>query len=289
MLAADPDGLVLVEPGEALLTAAVPTVTVTAAGGGPEVEPRCADRAAVRAGALDLGGSAYSVRGPAERCYPTDVVTDAPHPGEAASLLRLPATTARPDTTLLGDATLLTNARLAEGGNAALALDTLGRSATLVWYVPSAADPLLGPAEPQSPLDLLPPGVSVLALGLLLSGVLLALARGRRLGPVVTEPLPVVVRAAETTRGRARLYRRGHDRAHAAAALRADSVRSCAAALNLPHGAAAADVVAAVAARTGRPAVDVSAVLTGAAPYDDPALVRLADDLDTLRKEVRRT
>jgi hypothetical protein len=48
-------------------------------------------------------------------------------------------------------------------------------------------------------------------------------------------------------------------------------------------------VVDAVAARTGRPAAEVSAVLYGAEPGDDPALVALADQLDALEAEVRRS
>ena len=43
--------------------------------------------------------------------------------------------------------------------------------------------------------------------------------RGRRLGPLVVEPLPVVVKAVESTQGRGRLYRRVRDRAHAAGIL----------------------------------------------------------------------
>ena len=40
---------------------------------------------------------------------------------------------------------------------------------------------------------------------------------------------------------------------------------------------------------TGRPAADVAAVLYGAEPGDDPALVALADQLDALEAEVRRS
>ena len=45
--------------------------------------------------------------------------------------------------------------------------------------------------------------------------VLVALWKGRRLGPLVAEQLPVVVRASETVEGRGRLYRsrRARDRA----------------------------------------------------------------------------
>jgi hypothetical protein len=41
-----------------------------------------------------------------------------------------------------------------------------------------------------------------------------------------------------------------------------------------------------VAARTGRPATEVEALLYGPSPADDAALVRLADDLDALIREV---
>ena len=47
-------------------------------------------------------------------------------------------------------------------------------------------------------------------------------------------------------------------------------------------------VVAAVAARSSRPAAEVGALLYGAAPADDASLVRLADALDDLEREVRR-
>ena len=43
-----------------------------------------------------------------------------------------------------------------------------------------------------------------------------------------------------------------------------------------------------VAARAGRSGPDVAALRYGAAPADDGALVRLADDLDALEREVRR-
>ena len=59
--------------------------------------------------------------------------------------------------------------------------------------------------------------------------------RGRRFGPLAVEPLPVVVRASEATRGRARLYRRARAYGRATAALRAASAR----AHRLPAGRAA--------------------------------------------------
>jgi cyanate lyase len=47
-------------------------------------------------------------------------------------------------------------------------------------------------------------------------------------------------------------------------------------------------VVDAVAVRTGRSPVEVAALMYGAAPGDDASLVRLADQLDILEREIRR-
>ncbi|NKY41206.1 DUF4350 domain-containing protein, partial [Cellulomonas septica] len=109
--------------------------------------------------------------------------------------------------TALSDGRILTNAHLADEGNAALVLRTLGRHERLVWYLPSAFETMSEASGPGTG-DILPPWVPVLGLQLLLVVLVAAVWRGRRLGRVVPEPLPVVVPAAETTRGRGRLYRR---------------------------------------------------------------------------------
>ena len=138
----------------------------------------------------------------------------------------------------LTDMAPFTNEHLAEQGNAALVLRALGRHERLVWYIPSLDDVgrrRRGRAPP--PGELLPPVVPILALQLLLVVVVAALWRGRRLGRLVTERLPVVVRAGETTRGRGRLYRRARSYGHAAAALRAGTAARSAGRLGLPRSA----------------------------------------------------
>jgi hypothetical protein len=125
------------------------------------------------------------------------------------------------------------------------------------------------------------------ALWLLAAAVLgVVLWRGRRLGPLVTEPLPVVVRAVEATQGRGRLYRRLRDRDHVAAVLRRASARRLAAHLGLPRGAAVDAVVAAVATATGRDAAGVRDVFVSRAVRGDDDLVGLAADLAALEREV---
>jgi hypothetical protein len=161
----------------------------------------------------------------------------------------------------------------------------LGEHPRLVWYRPSPADARGGNA---SLLDLLPDGWKWATLQLVIAVGLLALWRARRLGPVVTEPLPVRVRAAEAVEGRGRLYHRIQARDRAADALRSAVRSRLRPQLGLGRASDRVALVEAVSRRTGRPAADVDGLLYGAAPADDPALVRLADELDALEREVRR-
>ena len=88
--------------------------------------------------------------------------------------------------------------------NAAVALRLLGQRGRLVWYVPDLRDVAAG--DTGSSAAQLPAGL-VPALWLLAVAVLATMLwRGRRLGPLVVEPLPVVVKAVESTQGRGRLY-----------------------------------------------------------------------------------
>lgn len=189
---------------------------------------------------------------------------------------------------VISDEGVITNARLAEHGHAALALRTLGAHEDLVWLVPSLElgtdDVGSGPTGRMFPEWASPVGLQLLVLL-----VALAFWRGRRLGRVVTEPLPVTVRAAEATLGRGRLYRRARARGHAAAALRAGTASRLAALLGLPRAAGATDVIDAVARATGRGVDEISGVLYGPPPTDDGELLWLARTLDQLEGEVHRT
>lgn len=241
--------------------------------------PACALAAAARAGSADAGGAAYDLVADSgaelDGCYSD---------GGRPSLVQ--ARAGGRSVTVIGNPQPFTNRRFGELGNASLVLGLLGAHQRLVWYLPSLGDVPVG--QSKSFYDLVPAGVwwgvAQLAVGVLL----LALWRARRLGPVVAEPLPVVVRAAETVEGRARLYRRAGARDRAADALRSGARARLTPLLGLPRRTEPPAVVDAVAARTRRTPADVGALLYGAAPPDDAALVRLADQLDALEREVRR-
>jgi len=254
---------------------------VTAQPSDPGVRaPGCNLPAARRAGAADAGGIAYvtddaRLQEP-HLCYSRDgrpSLVQATVQG--GSLV-----------TLLGSSSPLTNSRLDDEGDAALTLGLLGANDRVVWYLPSATD--VPPSAQKSFYDLVPDGVWWGLLQVGIAVLLLALWRARRLGAVVVEPLPVAVRAAETEEGRARLYRRNGARGQAAESLRAGVRSRLGGALGLPRRVDPPDLVSAVAARSGWSSADVTALLYGAAPADDAALVQLADRLDALEREVRR-
>src|SRR5690606_31394998 len=94
------------------------------------------------------------------------------------------------------DPTLLSNERLADAGHAALVLRLLGAHEDLVWYLPTIGDSVGGGTD-EGIGAVLPPTVTAVGLQLLVLGVVIVLWGGRRLGRVVTEPMPVVVRSAE--------------------------------------------------------------------------------------------
>jgi hypothetical protein len=193
----------------------------------------------------------------------------------------------RDDVTLFGLSQALTNDQVLRADNAAAAVRLLGQHGRVVWYIPTIDDLPLG--DGVSLETLLPrwigPGLWLGALAV----VALVVWRARRLGPLATEPLPVVVKAIETTEARGRLYRRAHDRPHAAAALRQATRARAAERLDL-SGPTDPALVRDVARHTGRDEAEVAALLDpGQAPGTDQDLITLARGLAELDREVRRT
>ena len=207
---------------------------------------------------------------------------DAPPPGHAAVLV--PGTADRAPVTVVGFPDAATNRFVTEADHAGLVVRLLGASPRLVWFHPNAEALAAGPdqgSEPVAP-SFLVPATAVLALAVLA----FALARGRRLGRLVPERLPVVVRGTETTESRAAMYRAASDRGRAAAVLRRASTTRLASRLGLPAHAPLPTVVAATAAATGLAPSEVDAVLRDSVPPDEAALVRLAQQLTRLEEKV---
>ncbi|MFE5585193.1 DUF4350 domain-containing protein [Kitasatospora sp. NPDC056531] len=278
--------LILIAPGPTALTTLVPGIRPSDEDGGVPYAPvrsthmSCSLPEAVRAGSASMGGMLYTSGSRGEGCYPH---------GHSYPLVSTP--TEDGDVIVLGSGTFLTNGELAKDGNASLALGLLGSQPRLTWHLPDYSAPPAEGTHLKSFNDYLPKGWHWAFYQLAIAAGLAALWRGRRLGPVVSENLPVVVRAAETTEGRARLYRRAKARGRAAEALRRAAAHRLAPTLGVPLQAGAPEPEALCAAVAGRlpahPAGDVRALLYGPPPTDDAALLRLADDLDALERQVR--
>jgi hypothetical protein len=301
--AAAPSGgrTVLIAPGWASVETLAPGVDADFPDDVAVRSPQCDLAAARSAGSAEVGGERYSTDAPGtDNCYPSDGLP---------SLVRIPAPNDG-DTVLLGSPDILYNDRLDKHGNASLTLQLLGSRPELVWYIPSLDDPSATESAEESDgegddssgrdaegegesensfFDLIPGGWLWGTLQLAVAAVLAAIWRARRLGPLVTERLPVAIRASEATEGRARLYRKVNARDRAAASLRAATRTRLAPLL----GVSAAEthspeaLLPAVSAHLPDGEHDTRELLFGAPPADDAALVRLADQLDALEREVR--
>lgn len=175
---------------------------------------------------------------------------------------------------LLTSPSSISNRHVLVQDDAALALRLLGQQPHLVWYVADPGDIAAG--EGFSLTRLLPPWLGPSAILLLFAVLGLMVWRGRRLGPLVTEPLPVVVRAIESTQARGRIYRRTSDRTHASGILLEASRRRLTETLGLPPRTSLEVVADAAAARASRDPTDVRALL-GTTPTSVTTNARLAD------------
>jgi hypothetical protein len=247
------------------------------------LSPDCDLPAARRAGNADTGGIRYTTTHlEADQCYPSE---------RLATLIRVPHPSGGGDTVVLGAPDILHNEHLDEQGNASLALQLLGSRPHLVWYLPSLSDAsATQPDDEKTLFELLPSGWLWGTLQLFIAAALAALWRARRLGPLLTEKLPVAIRASETVEGRARLYRKANARDRAAAALRSTTRTRLAPLAGIPVAQAHTPeaLLPALSARLHADGQALHSLLFGPPPSDDAALIALADQLDALEREVRR-
>jgi hypothetical protein len=279
--------LLIVAPGRAAIAAVAPRVTLAGPAAVASVPAQCGLPAARLAGAADLGGLALRTTAPgAWRCYPARLMAgNGTAPSVLPSLVRYAS--AGRLITVMGSGSALSNQYLSSDGNAALAMDLLNTSSRVIWLVPGPPTGAAAPAHGTRSLNsLIPAPVYAVAIQLGIVVLLTALWRMRRLGPLIPEPLPAVVRACETVEGHGRLYRSRRARDRVAAALRGAALGRITVRLGLPRGTSPEVACQELASRTGRGADEIRAILFGPVPGDDAALVRLATDLDALEGQV---
>lgn len=253
--------LVLMAPSDRVLQSLALPVRLVDELSGP-TEPQCAWAGAVATSTVDLPDSTFAYRG-GQTCYDGAVAR-----GDGWAVL--------------GSQSLLRNDVVSRTGVAALDVNTITDDRTIsdvTWLLTGTA--AQSGAAPTA-WALFPDGARRAFVWLAVLGLLLVAWRARRFGPVVSEPLPVLVRSAEVVEGHGRLYYRAAARDRAAAALRAGSVERLGRHFGLHRGSVLDDVVDATVLRTGRDPMTVGSLLGGPPPPDDARLIDLAVALDDL-------
>ena len=270
-LADAPGDLLLVEPTSHARAALAPGIR-SAGTSVQDTNPDCALREANQAGSVDFGPSNtfHAVDDKSvNSCY-------------GGALVRY-----RDDervVTTVGSTDFMTNGGMLRAGNAALAMNLAGQHARLVWYAPQRLE---GGSSPSATIyDLMPDSITWVVLQLALTVLLVALWKGRRIGPLVAENLPVVVRASETVEGRGRLYRSRRARDRAAQALRAATLHRMLPRLGLGADIPAHTIVIAVAQHSNLAPEALQHIIFGPAPATDSDLTQLARALDDIERQV---
>jgi Domain of unknown function (DUF4350) len=276
-LAALPGDRLLVEPVSRTREALAPQIRLDGATSFSDTKPDCDLREATRAGEVQFGLSdGYAAVGnvPLTRCY-------------GGALVRY--TDGGREVTVVSTGGFMTNSGLLNDGNAALAMNLAGSHPRVIWYAPQHSE---GDGESRGGATiygLIPDHAKWIAVQLSLVVALLAVWKGRRIGPLVAEQLPVVVRASETVEGRGRLYRSRRARDRAAEALRTATLQRMMPRLGLGHDAEPAAVAQAVAERCGLYPHALAHTLFGPPPANDPDLVNLAHELDNIERQVAQS
>ena len=273
-LAAVPGDRLIIEPVSRTREILAPEIRRDAAGSGGG-SPDCDLREATRAGDVQLGASdTFEASGdvPVTRCYEGAVVR---------------YTDAGRTVTVVGTSDFMTNSGLLKQGNAALAMNLAGAQPRVIWYAPQRTE---GESSGGATLsDLIPDRVRWIVWQLCLAVLLVALWKGRRIGPLVAEQLPVVVRASETVEGRGRLYRSRRASDRAADALRTATLQRLLPRLGLGPNADPAAVVQTIAQRSHQDPEAVRHALFGPPPATDTDLVNLAHALDNIERQVAQS
>lgn len=277
ILNAKPSRLILVGPTQTTLTRlSLPVQTSYAQSA--SLLPGCSEPMAAKAGDIltPTPGVLYRADSTEQACYP-----DPADPGRGSAYVRL-----RVDgVAVIIVAPVFQNEDLAERGNAAFSMMLLGQDRVLTWFVPPPpkSGTKANPDDP-SPPPLLPPWLWLASAQALIALLVVAVWRGRRLGPIISERLPVVIRASETVEGHGRWYHRIKATDTAADHLRRGSIRRLARLFGSADPDRLADLLA---DRTGRSRAEIRTALSGPPPADGQALLDLKIYLDHLEQEAR--
>ncbi|WP_022868111.1 DUF4350 domain-containing protein [Schaalia vaccimaxillae] len=180
---------------------------------------------------------------------------------------------------VFADSQLITNGTIATGGHGALAMNAMGRTPTVLWYLANPDHEMFDPAALQ-------PGYLMPALVIIVAAVIVGgIGWGWRLGRLVVEDIATPVPASEVLIGKGRLLRRSRAYGYAAQALRTAHAKRMARKLGVSVSGSAHDLQTDLAARGIDPQQSHD-LYWGPAPTTEGELVRLARALEALEEEL---
>ena len=244
-----------------------------------ETEPTCRLTAAQEAGSIGGFRQGVVIDDEAHGCFGVDDTTGQQDPAYAFA--------ESPEGAIIfADWRMLSNAGLYDNGTATLALWSLGRADTVIWFQPDFQfDPDTdGKLSPVQLPDWARMGI---VWAVIVTGIWL-IYRSRRTGPVVVEPLPAEVPAAETTVGRGRMYAKTKQRSHALATMQQASLARLARLLRLGAQASPDAILNETARQLNLAPQDVQRLYT--APTDElttQQFIVWANQLQDLEHQVR--
>ncbi|MST49882.1 DUF4350 domain-containing protein [Mobiluncus porci] len=241
--------------------------------------PRCKLPAAFEAGPLHGSrGSLEPLREPAAACYEVA-------PGKFAYLKFV-----RPGgltVSFLSEGKSAQNQEITKGSNAAFLLNLMQPADRVGWVVGRTFQ-LSSPSGAGASPDMVPPAFTQALLLFFAALLVLGLAKGRRLGRIVKEELPVVVHGSETIQGRARMYRNMAAFETTAKHARSYTARKLGENLHLPTPLTAQALCWEVANYIDLPVPRVEEILLGRAPRNATELMGLLKDLNSLVQKTKR-
>lgn len=238
------------------------------------VAPRCKLPAAFEAGPLHGSrGSLKPLRTPEAACYQVAPEKYAYLQFQRPGGLRV---------SFLADAAAAENREITQNSQAAFLLNLMLPAKNVGWIVGSTFQLPSGHDAGSGTADVIPPAMTRALILFFVALLVLALAKGRRLGRVITEVVPVVVHGAETVYGRARMYRIHGAFETAARHARGFTARRLGERLHLARGISAEQLCERVAELTGMPESRVHEALAGFPPRTGAELVNLLKNLNSL-------
>lgn len=168
-------------------------------------------------------------------------------------------------------------------GNAALGMRLFGQNSSVAWWIP-ADESEVSRGGTDEPPGTLPDAAALTLFALVPLIVVVAVWRGRRFGPIISERLPVVIRASETVEGHGMMYHRLKAYDTAGTHLREGTLARLASRFGTSDPAQLAGIIA---DRTRIPVHAVQHALSGAPPTTEVELLELKETLARIEQEAR--